>query len=218
MDKKIKVLNLYAGIGGNRLLWDNDKIEVTAIEFDKNIAAYYKEKFPDDNVIVADAHKYLLENYKDFDFIWASPPCPSHSRIRQCAVLSNQSDAIYPEISLYQEIILLKNFAPLGCSWIVENVIPYYEPLITESKRMHRHLFWTNFNISNFEILDKRKHNDITGNQSLYGFDISSSKISDKRKSLRNMVDPNLELHIFNCALNLHKVSEQKQTNFLESI
>ena len=36
--EKIKVLNLYAGIGGNRKLWPSDKIEVTAVEYKQEIA------------------------------------------------------------------------------------------------------------------------------------------------------------------------------------
>ena len=32
MSRKIKILNLYAGIGGNRKLWPQEKIEVVAVE------------------------------------------------------------------------------------------------------------------------------------------------------------------------------------------
>ena len=65
--KKKKALNGYAGIGGNRRLWKN--VEVTAIENVQAIANVYQAKFPNDKVIVADAHKYLLEHYQEFDFI-----------------------------------------------------------------------------------------------------------------------------------------------------
>lgn len=64
----MKILNLYAGIGGNRKLW-GDEHEITAVENDPNIAKIYQEFFPNDTVIVGDAHKYLLEHYKEFDFI-----------------------------------------------------------------------------------------------------------------------------------------------------
>ena len=64
----MKVLNLYAGIGGNRKLWTD--CEVTAVEYDSKIAAVYKKNFPNDIVIVADAHKYLVENIDNFDFIF----------------------------------------------------------------------------------------------------------------------------------------------------
>lgn len=72
----MKVLNLYCGIGGNRRQWEN--VEVTAVEHNESIAAIYKDLFPNDIVIVADAHQYLLDHYSEFDFIWASPPCPTH--------------------------------------------------------------------------------------------------------------------------------------------
>lgn len=76
----MKILNLYAGLGGNRKLWED--VEVTAIEYNQEIATLYKTYFPNDTVIVTDAHKYLLDHLMDgWDFIWASPPCPSHSRI-----------------------------------------------------------------------------------------------------------------------------------------
>ena len=67
-----KILNLYACLGGNRYKWDEVakekgiEIEVTAVEYDEELARMYKERFPNDKVIVCDAHKYLLENFKDF--------------------------------------------------------------------------------------------------------------------------------------------------------
>src|SRR5680860_1285631 len=74
------VLNLYAGIGGNRKLWTD--CDVTAVEWDEETAKVYQDYFPNDKVIVGDAHQYLLDHYKEFDFIWSSPPCPTHSRAR----------------------------------------------------------------------------------------------------------------------------------------
>ena len=84
----MRVLNLYACLGGNRYKWDDVgrelgiDIEVTAVELDEDAAKLYQERFPNDKVIVTDAHEYLLENFKYFDFIWSSPPCPSHSKVR----------------------------------------------------------------------------------------------------------------------------------------
>ena len=58
---KIKILNLYACLGGNRLKWDTvANIEVTAVELDPVLAALYQERFPSDKVIVADAHQFLV--------------------------------------------------------------------------------------------------------------------------------------------------------------
>jgi len=135
----MKVLNLYACLGGNRLLWDN--CEVTAVELDEELARLYQERFPNDKVIVADAHQYLLDHYQEFDFIWSSPPCPSHSRAR---FWNTKAKRIYPDLKLYEEILFLDTH--FSGKYVVENVIPYYEPLIAAKKR-GRHLYWTNFNL-----------------------------------------------------------------------
>ena len=206
----MKVLNLYACIGGNRKLWED--CEVTAIEYDPKIAKVYQEYFPNDKVIVCDAHQYLLEHYKEYDFIWASPPCPSHSRIRiYSAVARGQNEAIYPDLKLYEEIIFLENY--FEGKWIVENVIPYYEPLIPPTKKLHRHIYWANFRIGDFTVTDGRKHEDIKSNSTVYGFNISNTDIDDKVKTLRNMVDPELGLYLFDCAREIMRIKNPEQTS-----
>ena len=77
----MKILNLYACLGGNRYKWGDDH-EITAVEWDTELARMYQERFPNDKVVVGDAHKYLLDHYTEYDFIWSSPPCPTHSRVR----------------------------------------------------------------------------------------------------------------------------------------
>jgi len=136
--KKLKVLNLYAGIGGNRKLWED--VEVTAIEYDKNIAKIYQDFFPNDKVIVTDAHQYLLKHYKEFDFIWGSPPCPTHSRFNLPLKVKRYIDA-----KLYQEIVLLKSF--YKGKYAIENVRSYYEPLI-RPKIIDGHYYWLNFSVN----------------------------------------------------------------------
>ena len=211
-----RILNLYAGIGGNRKLWNDSNFQITAIEYDQATADVYKSLFPNDTIIVADAHDYLLENYMNFDFIWSSPPCPTHSDIRRCGVHAGQYEALYPNMELYQEIILLQNFAKKKTKFIVENVIPYYEPLIPATKKLHRHLYWANFPIGNFEVTDNRKHSKIQGYSSVYGFDIKDSEIADKRKALRNMVDPDLGLYILNCALGVQQKQNINQVSIFD--
>lgn len=206
----MKILNLYAGIGGNRKLWGEEH-EITAIENVPEIAKIYQDFFPRDKVIVCDAHQYLLEHFKEFDFIWSSPPCPSHSRIRNVAgVGSGHTKPIYPEMSLYQEIIFLQQiYHSSGCNfsgyYCVENVIPYYEPLI-KAQKVQRHLFWGNFYIVDFKIkadnvvtnFDRKVH------QEKFGFNLDRYIFSSdypKDKILRNMVAPELGKHILDCAL-----------------
>ena len=139
----MKILNLYAGIGGNRKLWDD--CEVTAVEWSEDIARVYSDNFPQDTMITTDAHEYLLQAYQNFDFIWSSPPCQSHSRMIRSG---RNRKPRYPDLGLYEEVLFLKhNFKG---KWVVENVVPYYKPLIPYEKR-GRHIFWTNFYLPEFE-------------------------------------------------------------------
>jgi len=197
--KKLKVLNLYAGIGGNRKLWQN--VEVTAVESESEIAGVYQGYFPDDRVIVGDAHEYLLKHFRDYDFIWSSPPCPTHSDIRRAAVQGGlYGGYVYPDMSLYQEIILLKHFAK--AFWVVENVRPYYQALIPPDVELHRHYFWCNFYVHKYKVVDKRIHNEIVGSSTVYDFNLGEHDIKDKRKILRNLVNPEVGAHFLNSVRN----------------
>lgn len=189
----MKILNLYAGIGGNRKLW-SDEHDITAVEFDPKIAEIYKDFYPNDTVVVGDAHDYLLKNFNQFDFIWSSPPCPTHSNIRRMGVSIGQVEAKYPEMSLYQEIILLQHFFD-GDGYCVENVKPYYKPLIPAQER-ERHLFWANFSIPEFEKQASIHHASQKEREDVLGFDLSKYKGIDKRKTLRNCVKPEVGKHI----------------------
>lgn len=190
----MKILNLYSGIGGNRKLWSNCKI--TAVDNNKQIANIYKDFFPDDEVVITDAHQYLLENYKKYDFIWASPPCQSHSSFRyNICVRYRGTKPVYPDMRLYQEILFLKyNFKG---DWIVENVKPYYKSLIEPSFILQRHYFWSN------RIIKARKFKQdvirkaqIVDLQKLHGLDLSKYKLKNKRQILRNCVYPELGKYI----------------------
>ena len=193
----MKILNLYAGIGGNRKLWEGH--DVTAVELNPELAQIYKDFFPQDNVIVADAHEYLRGHHQEYDLIWASPPCQSHSSFRHnICVRFRGTEAVYPDMTLYQEIIFLKHHAK-GL-WVVENVKPYYEPLIP-GKLVQRHLFWSNFEITDINMKkDVIRTAQIPDLQLHHGFDLSKYKLPNKRQVLRNCVYPELGLHILNCA------------------
>lgn len=226
----MKVLNLYAGIGGNRKLWED--VEVTAVELVPEIAAIYQANFPNDTVIVDDAHKYLLNHYSEFDFIWSSFPCTTHTRMNV-----NFNRVRYLDLGLYQEILFLKTF--FKGKYCVENVIPYYKPLIP-AQQHNRHLFWANFKI---RITDKRnppkqiqniitqktkkkrldgghyntgKIMDFKVSQPHYGFDLSLIKLETrKNKVLRNCVDPEIGLMILNCACGIIQSENVNQLSFV---
>jgi len=191
--KKYKILNLYACLGGNRYKWDEvaDNLEITAVELDPELAKLYQERFPNDTVIVADAHQYLLDHYKEFDFIWSSPPCPTHSKARFARYETTTS--VYPDIKLYQEILFLDNY--FKGKYVVENVIPFYTPLIPAKKR-GRHLYWTNFNLPNIEEnknypkISNFNKNVHTKMCNYHEIDLGNYKGSQsKAKIARNLVD-----------------------------
>lgn len=199
----MKILNLYAGIGGNRKLW-GDKHEVTAVENNEEIAAIYKDFFPNDKMIVGDAHQYLLEHFKEFDFIWSSPPCPSHSRMQ---LLMNQQEGKknkFPDMKLYEEIIFLKYW--FEGKWVVENVISYYLPLIKPNK-VGNHYYWSNFFIDEFEegkrnLIRMSVQEKIKEKEKKFQIDLEKFQVSNqlKVKVLDNCVEPKTALHIFNMA------------------
>ena len=181
--------------------------EITAVEFNPEIAAIYHDFFPNDTVIVADAHQYLIEHYKEFDFIWSSPPCPTHSRMRffttkfETGDPRRDRDVKYVDMKLYQEIILLDNYHE--GMFIVENVKPYYDPLIP-GRSMGRHLVWCNFKVNEYREKSGADIRLATRSelQDAHGFDISGYKIKHRKDTiLRNCVDPELGLHILNCAM-----------------
>jgi len=137
----MRVLNLYAGIGGNRKLWQGHL--VTAVEWDAKIREVYSELYPHDTVVGGDAHAFLKENFGDFDFIWSSPPCQSHSKMDR---VNSRNKPRYPDLRLYEEILFLQTYCKHH-PWVVENVKPYYTPLVQPSCSVGRHLFWSNFEI-----------------------------------------------------------------------
>ena len=203
-----KILNLYAGIGGNRKDWKGD-IHVTAVELNPRIAEVYTHFHPEDRVVVGDAHQYLLDHYNEFDFIWSSPPCQSHSSLRQnLGVRYRGVRPKYPDMKLYQEIVFLTYNA--SCHWVVENVQPYYAYLIQPAFILQRHPFWANFTALPHEFeKDSLRSAQIPELQNKYGFDLSNFKIPDKRQILRNCVSPALGKYVFDTAMNIRTEVEQ---------
>ncbi|MCT3674471.1 DNA cytosine methyltransferase [Elizabethkingia anophelis] len=198
----MKILNLYACVGGNRKLW-SDEHEITAVELKPDIAAIYKDLYPNDKVIIGDANKYLLDHYSEYDFIWLSRPCTTHSRANFWASRNKSNrKKVMPDLTLYSEILFLQNW--YDGLFVAENVKPYYTPLLPPSIQLGRHLFWSNFEITPVKVIDADIH---SGNQeewrSTHGIDLSKYKIEDRKDQVyRNLVHPETGLHILNCALN----------------
>ena len=211
----MKILNLYACLGGNRYKWDEvTDVEVTAVEWDEELAKLYQERFPSDTVVVADAHQYLLDHYQEFDFIWSSPPCPTHSRARHWSFGANGKNPTYPDMKLYQEIVFLKHHCKV--KFVVENVIPYYEPMFNPIKR-DRHLYWTNFilpnSISNRNVKITSSANEVKTLSEFHEFDFFKYKGKQRTdKIARNLVDYEAGKTILETALGIIRKQNEKQT------
>jgi len=205
---KLKILNLYSSIGGNRRLWGD--LDITAVENNKGIAEAYRKLYPKDKVIVGDAHKYLEEHFNEYDFIWASPPCPTHSRLRK----AGKGKPKYPDMRLYEEIIFLKGY--FKGKWVVENVISWYEPLLEPQKR-GRHYFWANFEIIEIGYpwepaagpMNKWNKIDFKAQASRFCFDekdIPNVKGYSRATILRDLIHPKEGEYILKCAYGKTKI------------
>ena len=213
----MRILNLYACLGGNRYKWDEvTNIEVTAVELDPELAKLYQERFPNDKVIVADAHQYLLDHYKEFDFIWTSPPCPTHSKVRMTQKNTSAFKPMFPDMKLYEEILFLDNY--FDGKYVVENVVPYYEPLVVGKKR-GRHIYWTNFNLPNKLSTRKQSsglmngiNNEIPQWCEYHEYDFYKYKGSQRRdKIARNLVDYEAGKTILETAVGITRRANVKQ-------
>ena len=208
----MKILNLYACLGGNRYKWGDDH-DITAVEWDEELARLYQERFPNDKVIVADAHQYLLDHYKEFDFIWSSPPCPTHSRFN--ISMKTKRKMKYPDMALYQEIIFLEYY--YDGKYVVENVIPFYDLLIQGYKR-NRHIYWTNFNLPS--NLSERKNPDLGRTKNVvdalskfHDYDFRKYKGKQSiQKVARNLVDYEAGKTILDTVLGIRTKQNINQT------
>jgi len=209
--KDIKKLNLYSGLLGNRLKWDGDS---TNVEMESELIQVGKTLKPNDTFIQADAHQYLLDHADEYDFVWTSPPCQTHSRM---AKATRHKLKRYSDMSLYQEIIFLQHF--FKGKWVVENVKPFYEPLIKPTAILGRHYFWSNFHIPQFKAPEQPKGfitsgtvketqilKDWLGIQ--YPGNIYYKGNHCPGQVLRNCVHPDLGLHIYNTAFNVQVIKQ----------
>jgi DNA (cytosine-5)-methyltransferase 1 len=116
-------------------------------------------------------------------------------------------------MKLYEEIILLQtHFKGKYC---VENVVPYYEPLIPAIKR-GRHLFWTNFNLptvlSDRSLKIVQKGKEMERLIKFHDYDFRKYKGEQFIYKIgRNLVDYDAGKTIFETSLGITRQQEHKQ-------
>lgn len=152
-------------------------------------------------MIVGYAFSYVEKHFSEFDFIWMSPACPTHGQLRfNIGVKAKGYAPVMPDMTLYAAIVFLQHHHE-GL-WVVENVIPYYEPLIPPTTKLQRHLIWANFEIPHRDFPAKgiRTRSKISDFDDV-GVDLSQTRIKNKRQVFRNMVDPEMGKHILDAAM-----------------
>lgn len=205
----MKILILFGGIGGNRTLW-GDEHEITAIENDSDIANIYKKRFPEDILYKTDALEFVENKLDNYDFIWASPECKTHSRLNlPLAKQRNKMPVIPDDKSLYGLIRWLKKFC--HGMWVVENTQDYLGFLIRPTVNLGRHFYWSNFPIpvKKFSILKDMDHKSWRQlcefhsiNPALLPNTLIWDRNHDKRRTiLRNCVDYRIGKYILDCAI-----------------
>jgi len=201
----MRILNLYAGIGGNRAQWGDDH-EITAVELNPQVAAAYAQLWPADEVIVDDAHAYLLAHHADYEFVWSSPPCQTHTRMQHMRVKARHGEAPkYPSGALFEEVVFMANWS--ATPYAIENVVPYYPQWIAGAQKVARHLYWASFDIPPFRKWDERDTEEnlrrvqIPELQALHGINLDGIQLSNKRQVLRNCVPPAVGRHVLDAYL-----------------
>ena len=127
-------------------------------------------------------------------------------------------------MKLYQEIILLQNF--FKGKWVVENVYPYYNPLIPPTKKIGRHLFWSNFPIGHIDVKTSKDFinlGTVADSEKMkkelgiyYEGNLYCDGNHDPCQVLRNCVDPKIGQYILDCAMNIIQKEDIRQTSIFD--
>ena len=124
-------------------------------------------------------------------------------------------------MKLYEEIIFLEHY--FNGKYVVENVIPFYTPLI-QGKERNRHLYWTNFNLPN--TVSDRKNPDLGRTKNLidalsefHDYDFRKYKGSQPtNKMARNLVDYEAGKTIFETVLGIVNNNDTNQINIFDAV
>ena len=176
-----------------------DSWRVTAVEIDERVAAEYARRYPYDDVAVGDAHAFVISRAHEFDAVWTSPPCPTHSRLA-VNVAKRKGVEPEPDPRLWCEV---EHLQKLGGRYVVENVHTYYDPPIAPDVVTRRHYYWTSGAPG---LLTWEHPLPVSGRMTgltadaiaeSYGLPkLPAGSVPDRRQAMRNAVTPREGLEI----------------------
>ncbi len=184
-----KILNLYAGIGGNRALWDKLKnIHVTAVESNPKIAAIYSMLYPNYTVIIADAHDYLFKHFQDYDFIWSSPP-----NVRPAYT------PYFEDFTLFQHVFFMHRFCKAYCIECPDVYWTQEETQIGKPVNCYKSSYWSSFRFPRIAVNGIQRDfymSKETAKRNRTGIDLSVVKYKNKRKLFTDATMPQVGFEI----------------------
>lgn len=199
---RLKILDLFAGIGCSAREFQKtlDKYEIryvyVAVEISPEIAKVHRKIATKSDIIVANAMDFLHPSFlSKFDFVWASPPCQKYSMAYRIKRNDYGKDD-----TLLRVIEALKRSKTL---YVIENVKSPCTLKLKPDLIIGRHVFWTNVEFDtllpdvNYSVFTKIK-NRATDLAKAYGIPLELlNGIKDKRKALRNCLEPWIARAIF---------------------
>jgi len=149
----IRILDLFCGLGGvargfQRYLIEHEiEFEYHAVDNNPQILRAHKFLNPYSKTFYRDAWSFTDEELLSYDFVWASPPCETHSTL-MCYYNRNSKKWKPPDMRLWE---LISHLFKLGVPFVVENVRPYYGFPILPTARAGRHYLWSNLALKSVE-------------------------------------------------------------------
>ncbi len=195
--KNITFIDLFAGIGGIRLGFENACKEIglsTNCVFSSEIKSHaisvYKENFKEEKVH-GDITQIDAKSIPDFDYLLAGFPCQSFSTAGKRKGFSDIRGTLFFDI-----VRILKEKKPIG--FILENVDGLvkhdggetFKTILRELEELEYKVSWKVLNASDFGIPQSRKRIYIIG--SLYN-NVNLEGFATKKSTIKNILEKNIK-------------------------